>query len=50
MSIEAALDELMRGAGTQYDRHVIAALFHVAANRRDWSQWPASHSPPTPAM
>lgn len=46
VSIEAALEELMRGAGTQYDRRVIAALFHVAANRRDWSQWAASHPPP----
>ncbi|TFG84979.1 MAG: HD domain-containing protein [Chromatiales bacterium] len=46
VSIEAALEELMRGAGTHYDRRVIAALFHVAANRRDWSQWSASHSPP----
>ncbi|MEO8223802.1 MAG: HD domain-containing phosphohydrolase [Gammaproteobacteria bacterium] len=42
VSIEAALDELLRGAGTHYDRRVIAALFHVAANRRDWTQWSAS--------
>jgi HD-GYP domain-containing protein (c-di-GMP phosphodiesterase class II) len=46
ISIEAALEELMRGAGTQYDRRVIAALFHVAENRRDWSRW--SSSTPTP--
>ena len=39
VSIEAALEELLRGAGTQYDRRVIAALFHVAANRQDWTQW-----------
>jgi HD-GYP domain-containing protein (c-di-GMP phosphodiesterase class II) len=39
VSIEAALDELLRGAGTQYDRRVIAALFHVAANRQDWTAW-----------
>ncbi len=39
MSVNAALDELMRGAGSQFDRRVIAALFHVAENRRDWSQW-----------
>jgi HD-GYP domain-containing protein (c-di-GMP phosphodiesterase class II) len=45
VSIDAALEELMRGAGTHYDRRVIAALFHVAANRRDWSQWAASHPP-----
>ncbi len=39
VSIEAALEELLRNAGTQYDRRVIAALFHVVENRRDWSQW-----------
>jgi HD-GYP domain-containing protein (c-di-GMP phosphodiesterase class II) len=39
VTIEAALEELLRGAGTRYDRRVIAALFHVAANRRDWSTW-----------
>ena len=26
-------------ASTQFDRRVIAALFHVAENRHDWSQW-----------
>ena len=41
VTIEAALEELLRGAGTRYDRRVIAALFHVAANRRDWSTWSA---------
>jgi HD-GYP domain-containing protein (c-di-GMP phosphodiesterase class II) len=39
MSVESALDELMSTAGLQFDRHVLAALFHVAENRRDWSQW-----------
>jgi len=39
VSIDAALEELLRGAGTQYDRRVIAALFHVAANRQDWTRW-----------
>jgi len=39
LSLEAALDELMRVAGTQFDRRVIAALFHVVENRRDWSRW-----------
>jgi hypothetical protein len=29
----------MRNAGSQFDRRVLAALFHVAENRRDWSQW-----------
>lgn len=39
LTVAGALDELLRAAGTQYDRRVIAALFHVAENRRDWSQW-----------
>lgn len=39
VSIDAALEELLRGAGTQYDRRVISALFHVAANRQDWTHW-----------
>jgi HD-GYP domain-containing protein (c-di-GMP phosphodiesterase class II) len=37
LTTRLALDELMRGAGSQFDRRVIAALFHVAENRRDWS-------------
>jgi PAS domain-containing protein len=45
VSIEAALDELLRGAGTQYDRRVIAALFHVAANRQDWTRWSSEKVP-----
>ena len=44
VSIEAALEELLRNAGTQYDRRVIAALFHVAENRRDWSKWSGAAS------
>lgn len=39
LSVQGALDELMRGAGSQFDRRVVAALFHVAENREDWSQW-----------
>ena len=39
MSIDDALAELLRGAGTQFDRRVIAALFHVVENRGDWSRW-----------
>jgi HD-GYP domain-containing protein (c-di-GMP phosphodiesterase class II) len=39
LTVNAALDELMRGAGTEFDRRVVAALFHVAENRLDWSQW-----------
>ncbi len=39
MSMDDALAELLRGAGTQFDRRVIAALFHVVENRGDWSSW-----------
>ena len=39
ISIEAALDQLMQDAGSKYDRHVLAALFHVTENRKDWSDW-----------
>lgn len=38
-TIEQALDQLLREAGSKYDRHVVAALFHVAENRSDWSEW-----------
>jgi len=37
--VEQALAQLLDEAGTRYDRRVIAALFHVAENRLDWSQW-----------
>jgi len=40
VSIEEALERLLRdSASNKYDRHVVAALFHVAENRRDWSDW-----------
>ncbi len=38
-TIEQALDQLLREAGSKYDRHVVAALFHAAENRSDWSEW-----------
>jgi len=39
VSIEVALDQLLQESGSKYDRHVVAALFHVAENRADWSAW-----------
>ena len=39
IGIEQVLDQLLKESGTKYDRHVVAALFHIAENRRDWSQW-----------
>ena len=39
MPMEQALDQLLELSKTKYDRHVVAALFHVAENRADWSAW-----------
>lgn len=39
LGVEQALDQLLRESKTRYDRHVVAALFHVAENRRDWMAW-----------
>jgi len=39
IGVEAALDQLLRESGGKYDRQVVAALFHMAENRADWSQW-----------
>jgi len=37
--IKDVLDILISEAGSRYDRHVIAALFHVAENHSDWENW-----------
>ena len=39
ISIKEALETLMAEADTRYDRHVIAALFHIIENHSDWTQW-----------
>ncbi len=39
IGIEEALDCLLKDSGSKYDRHVVAALFHVVENRKDWSDW-----------
>ncbi|MFQ5644199.1 MAG: HD domain-containing phosphohydrolase [Thiogranum sp.] len=39
VDIEQALNQLLQEAGSKYDRHVVAALFHIAENRSDWSEW-----------
>ncbi|HHQ15140.1 MAG TPA: HD domain-containing protein, partial [Chromatiales bacterium] len=38
VSVNDALEILM-SAPDKYDRHVVAALVHVAQNRLDWSRW-----------
>lgn len=37
--VQESLDKLLGDAGKKYDRHVVAALFHVAENRPDWISW-----------
>ncbi len=37
--VKDVLDILLSEADTRYDRHVIAALFHVAENHSDWLSW-----------
>lgn len=39
--LEQTLDKLLSETGTKYDRHVVAALFHVAENRPEWIKWSA---------
>jgi HD-GYP domain-containing protein (c-di-GMP phosphodiesterase class II) len=37
--IEKVLEILLEQVDERYDRHVVAALFHVAENRSDWASW-----------
>ncbi|MCK5395211.1 MAG: HD domain-containing protein, partial [Gammaproteobacteria bacterium] len=37
--IKEVLDILLEQVDACYDRHVVAALFHVAENRSDWVSW-----------
>jgi len=37
--VNEVLDILLSEADSRYDRHVIAALFHVAENNSDWKDW-----------
>jgi len=39
VSMQETLDKLLAEAGQKYDRHVVAALFHVAENRPEWISW-----------
>ena len=48
-SINEALDILMQQCERHYDRHVVAALFHIAENQADWRSWQsAANSPKRP--
>lgn len=37
--VKEVLDILISESDSRYDRHVIAALFHVAENHSDWVNW-----------
>jgi len=37
--VEEVIDLLVQQTGSQYDRHVVAALFHIAENKAAWSAW-----------
>ena len=38
-TIQQALDQLVKDSNSHYDRRVVAALFHVTENNKDWSAW-----------
>lgn len=44
LPLKETLDKLLGEADTKYDRHVVAALFHVAENRQEWVSWSAPHA------
>jgi len=37
--IKDVLDILLQQSDQRYDRHVVAALFHIAENKADWRNW-----------
>ena len=37
--LNEVLESLLQQADTQYDRHIIAALFHIAENKSNWASW-----------
>lgn len=39
ISPKEAVDQLIKDSDARYDRHVVAALFHVAENRQEWGSW-----------
>ena len=39
IGVNAALEQLLKECDSKYDRRVVAALFHVAENRTEWSDW-----------
>jgi len=37
--VKDVIDMLLEQSETQYDRHVVAALFHISENKTDWKTW-----------
>ncbi len=37
--VKEVVDILLQQTDTKYDRHVVAALFHIAENKADWKSW-----------
>ena len=37
--IKEVIDILLQQSDSKYDRHVVAALFHIAENKTDWHKW-----------
>lgn len=37
--VKDVIDILLKQSETQYDRHVVAALFHISENKSDWETW-----------
>ena len=37
--LKEVIDILLEQTDSHYDRHVVAALFHIAENKSDWKKW-----------
>jgi len=37
--IKEVINILLEQSDVHYDRHIVAALFHIAENKSDWQQW-----------
>lgn len=44
-SVNEVTDILLQQSGSLYDRHVVAALFHIAENQANWSSWQQVQTP-----
>jgi len=42
--VNEVLGLLLQQCDHHYDRHVVAALFHIAENQADWGSWQTSRA------